>query len=791
MRKAIAYILIISLLAASCSVRRYIPKGDTIYKGSIIHVTKHPDTKDKTKALKKTLKLAVKPTRNKFLFGHPYKVWWWYVIGEPKRETGLKAFLRKKLAEPPVLGSRVNATSSAENMESLMTNLGYFKTTVQGDTFYTGSYFIKANYYAQVQPQYVLDTIEWVQDSSRLMKLLLRDFSRRGLLKKGDPYTLSTITAERERLDIFLKTRGYYFFNPDYLMAYADSTVGNRKVNLLLNIKKSTPEEALQPYTINSITVFPDYSLNAKHLDTSKADAVLFDGLLINDPHKKYKPVLFKQTITYRPGRLYSSRTQNATLNRLINLGPFKFVKNRFEPISDSSSAAIKDSGNFAIMIDTARSTPKKDTAVVLHRLDAYYYLTPAKKKSLQAEIDAFTKENNYVGSQVSVNWKNRNAFRGGEQLAVKVYGGFQTTSGGDSIRNNNFRLGTEVSLKMPRYAIPFFNLKENFFYPPNTNLLLGYEWFKQDLYYTKNLFRFQYDFTWKPDLQTEITVAPVSLSYLQATNITDSFYKQAAQQPSLLTSVYSESTLGSFFSYTHNSGFRSRKNKWYYMASLDLSGNIAGLITGSKGYREKDIFGVPFAQYVKIDFDVHYTRKLPNNYDWANRIQIGLGNPYNNSKLLPYAKLYTIGGSSSIRGFRSRTLGPGSYKTTAADQKYFQLIGGDYKLLLNSELRIPFTKQLGAAVFIDAGNIWTKDTILFGEAGKLSKNFLKEIAVAAGIGIRFDATILLIRADLGIPLRKPFLPENQRWVYNQFNFGSGAWRRENLILNIAIGYPF
>lgn len=226
-------------------------------------------------------------------------------------------------------------------------------------------------------------------------------------------------------------------------------------------------------------------------------------------------------------------------------------------------------------------------------------------------------------------------------------------------------------------------------------------------------------------------------------------------------------------------------------MASLDLSGNLAGLITGAKGYREKSVFGVPFAQYVKIDFDVHYTRKLSNNYDWANRIQIGLGNPYNNSKLLPYAKLYTIGGSSSVRGFRSRTLGPGSYKTTAADQKYFQLIGGDYKLLFNSELRIPFTKQLGAAVFVDAGNIWTKDTILFGEAGKISKNFLNEIAVAAGIGIRFDATILLIRADVGVPLRKPFLPESQRWVFNQFDFGSGGWRRENLILNIAIGYPF
>ncbi len=156
------------------------------------------------------------------------------MIGQPKREKGLKAFLRNKLGEPPVFSSRINAKATAENMQSLMENLGYFHTTVQGDTVNTGSYFTKANYNAQVQPQYTLDKIEWVQDSTELIKLLERDFKRRGLLKTGNPYTLSDITAERDRLDLFLKTRGYYFFNPDYLMAYADSSVGNRKVNLFL-----------------------------------------------------------------------------------------------------------------------------------------------------------------------------------------------------------------------------------------------------------------------------------------------------------------------------------------------------------------------------------------------------------------------------------------------------------------------------------------------------------------------------------------------------------------------------
>jgi outer membrane protein insertion porin family len=97
------------LLATSCSVRRFLPAGERLYSGSTIKVEKDSATSGSKKSLQKTLKLAVTPKANKFLLGQPYKVWWWYKIGEPKKEKGLKAFLRKKLGEPPVLSSRVNA----------------------------------------------------------------------------------------------------------------------------------------------------------------------------------------------------------------------------------------------------------------------------------------------------------------------------------------------------------------------------------------------------------------------------------------------------------------------------------------------------------------------------------------------------------------------------------------------------------------------------------------------------------------------------------------------------------
>jgi len=252
---------------------------------------------------------------------------------------------------------------------------------------------------------------------------------------------------------------------------------------------------------------------------------------------------------------------------------------------------------------------------------------------------------------------------------------------------------------------------------------------------------------------------------------------------------VYAESVLGTYLSFSKFS--EHKKHRWYFNTSIDLSGNVAGLITGAKSYREKKILKAPFAQFVKLDVDLNYTTAAGNKKSLANRFQIGLGLPYHNSKALPFSKLYTIGGASSLRGFNAGTIGPGSLQPSALNRGLYQIIGGDIKLLFNSELRTPITKSLSLAWFADIGNTWTKDTLLFGQPGKISKDFYKEIAFCTGTGLRFDATILVIRADVGIPLRKPFLPENERWVMNKIAFGDSQWRRENLILNIAIGLPF
>ena len=211
MRVWISYILIV-VFAASCSVQKYLPEGELLYRGATINVNRHPDVKTKEKELKNLVEIAAKPRPNKFLLGQPWKVWWWYKIGEPRKTRGLKAFLRNRLGEEPVLSSRINTVSSSENMQSLLSNNGYFFSTVEGDTVNKG-YLARAIYTANVQPQYTLASVEWIKDTSEIKKdLTSEEAQKESILKPGRPYVLDVIKAERTRLDVYLKTKGYYYF---------------------------------------------------------------------------------------------------------------------------------------------------------------------------------------------------------------------------------------------------------------------------------------------------------------------------------------------------------------------------------------------------------------------------------------------------------------------------------------------------------------------------------------------------------------------------------------------------
>ena len=227
----------------------------------------------------------------------------------------------------------------------------------------------------------------------------------------------------------------------------------------------------------------------------------------------------------------------------------------------------------------------------------------------------------------------------------------------------------------------------------------------------------------------------------------------------------------------------------------IDFSGNIIGLLQGASAKEDnyKSILNVRYSQYIKTDQDLRYYIRLggPRVNQWANRLFVGAGFPYGNSIQLPYIKQFYSGGTNSLRGFRARTVGPGTYRPVVDSNSFFPDQTADIKLELNSELRFKIVSILQGALFVDAGNIWLKNESNYKQGAKFTSSFMKELAVDAGIGLRFDLTILVVRTDFAIPLRKPWYPENERWVIDKFDFSSSEWRKENIVFNLAIGMPF
>jgi outer membrane protein insertion porin family len=466
----------------------------------------------------------------------------------------------------------------------------------------------------------------------------------------------------------------------------------------------------------------------------------------------------------FQPNDVYNRTDHNQTLRRLMDLNVYKFVKNRFEPANVDS--------------------PK---------LNVYYYLTPQPEKAIRAEFGANTKSNNLNGSEVSIGFRHRNTFRAAEQMDIRAYVGTEAQFSGSFQGTTTFRVGTEVNFGIPRFIIPFFNFKPKTSYIPRTNIRLGYEALNRRTLYTLNSFRAGFGYLWKESIAQSHELYPIAITYVQPLNITEKYRAEIVNNPTLLHITDTQFVLGSTYQYTFNEQARGleRQNSFYFNGLADISGNVAGLLMGNNGNNEKRLFNLPFSQYLKLELDGRWYRRIGPNNTWANRLVVGYGLPYGNSRQLPYIKQFFTGGNNSIRAFRSRTVGPGTYFAQPTSQGFIPDQTGDIKIEINTEFRPKISGPLYGALFVDAGNIWLANSDPNKPGATFGSNFLKELAMGAGAGIRLDIQLFVLRLDLAFPIRKPWLPEGQRMVINQIRFGDPDWRRENLVFNLAIGYPF
>jgi outer membrane protein assembly factor BamA len=777
-----AFLLV--LLLAGCSAIQMVPEGQVLYTGSEIKLVPEGRVRAKKK-IKELMDANILPKPNTSIFGMRPGLWFFYKAGNPQKK-GLKSFMKNKLGQTPVYMSDIEADRIAELVQAHLINNGYFFTEVTSAVSIKGKKG-SVRYTAHVHRPYRIRDIGYEH-----MDTLFRNIDsvkNKSYIKTRQRYNLERLKAEQQRIEEALENLGFYYFDDRNLIFRADSTVGKRQIDLTLAIEAGTPEKAKRIYRIGKIDVFPDYTLAGDTVSAS-ADTLLVNGFHYIDKKRSYRPETITKVINFRPGKIYRTLDRQYTLQHLMSLGSFKFVDIRFQESPTDSFF-----------------------------LDTKIYLTPQLRKSLRAEFQLVSKSNNFVGPGFTLQFTNRNFLRGSEQFRITGNTSYEVqVSRNTPDPLNSFEVGVESGLSVPRILSPLNIDYPSRRYLPTTEFNLGFRLQQRIGFFRLNSFNLSSGYTWRENTLKTHELYPVDINYVQLGHRSPEFQTLLQRNPFLGHSFQDQFIIGSRYSYTLNTQvdqqrmekFREKefdRSQFYFNGTVDVAGNLMNVLQNKFSSQEGDptrIFGKVYSQFVRGEVDFRYYLNFDKNNRLATRIDIGTGYAYRNSQTLPYIKQFSIGGSNSIRAFPARTVGPGTYNVNdelppenpgeepAGKRAFFVDQRADMKLEGNAELRFNIIKFLKGAVFIDAGNIWLIRDDPARPGGKFNKDrFLDELAVGTGAGLRMDFNYFLLRFDLAFPIRKPYLPQGQRWVLDKIDLASPSWRGDNFILNIAIGYPF
>jgi outer membrane protein insertion porin family len=487
-----------------------------------------------------------------------------------------------------------------------------------------------------------------------------------------------------------------------------DTPVANHQLDITVEVKPETADRARRIYDINNIYIYPNYTLRDTSLMLDKAQP--YRNYFVVQKREYVRDFVFKNVVQFQKGSVYSRTEHNKALNRFVELGPFKFVKNRFE--------------------DVSADTPK---------LNVFYFLTPYQRKSLRFEVAARTTSANFSGTQVNLSWRNRNAFKGAELLTVSLFGSTDVQVSGQNSGYNVYQYGVNTSLSWPRFISPW-NFTNSSAFVPHTTLTLQYAMINRVKLYNLNSFSASFGYQWKQDIRKSHEFNIFNLTYVNAANVTHEYDSivMVTPNPTLKHVIDNQLTFGPSYSYTFtNTMDNYRTNTWYFNGKVSESALLLGLLSGADTLsgKTRKIAGTNYNQYIKLESEVRYYHKTSALSSIAGRFFAGAGLPFGNSTLMPYSQQFFIGGTNSLRGFRARSIGPGSYQPQqqniagTVSNGFFPDESGDIKLEANLEYRPHLFSIVNGALFVDAGNIWNLNSQNGLPGSAFGKNFLNQIS--------------------------------------------------------------
>lgn len=765
--------LFVLIIFNACSPTRNIPDHNYYLKENKIKL-------DKPVVDPYDLYTLAKPITNRKFFDmikFKVRIYSMFDGGKPRK---YKNFMKRNFGEAPILLDTNFTFYSASQMKMFMKNNGYFNSEVN-ILIDTAKKSATVNYTIKTGEPYTLQKKDFDIPDSTIRNIVLSD-STSSLLKIGSNYNTSLLGRERDRIIGVLRDSGYYNFPREHVSYLIDTNYNCNQFSLIINISnpysiKDSIELQHKQYLIGKVSLYAEHNpLNSQNqyqnsyrfLSREYGDTIYYPYYLHFNEKLNFNPKILGQAVVIKSGEKYSLRQANMTFNRLNDLRNFQYINISFQELPDSINAQNE---NF---------------------LDCHIYFNPSKQYEYGVETK-ITNSGGNPGAGLDFFLFNRNAFKRAQILTYRMGGGFEAQRLlGEEMNEdkklfifNTLELSSSISLEIPSFVFPirtFLNKKQ---YRPKTLLRLAAN-YQQRPDYNRFVGNFSFGYEWRQSREIRHQLFPIDINSVKI-NPDSSFLAVLNQFNKRVKEQYSDHLVfASKYSFIYTNQKQTEQKSYSYVRiNFESVGNVLNTYNYIAGGNKNDndqylLFGIPYANYVSTDIDLRHYYKFTEETMLAMRANFGIGIPLINSFAIPFEKSFFLGGANSMRGWRMRTLGPGSYKSVTNFEQT-----GDLKLETNIELRFPIWSYFKGAFFADAGNVWLmRENLTIPDGHFQTQRFYKELAVDAGLGLRMDFSFFIIRFDGALKIHDPSKDLGQRWRFDEISF-------KNVMMNFAIGYPF
>ena len=787
---------------ASCISTKDVPDDDQLFVG-LAKITydgnenqnQNENYKHHLDDTKAEVEAALATAPNGALFGSSYYhvpfSWRLWVFNKYSgKESKFAKWMTKSFGRPPVLMSTVNPALRASVAQSVLKNNGFLRASVAYEPVTRKNPKKgKIAYHVRLDSLFTFDSIAYVGFPD-MPRHLIDSTAAEAYIQRGTPFSVGALENERSRIGTLLRNNGYYYYNPTYVNYLADTIAVENRAQLRLQLSDGLPPEAMRQWYIGNTDILFRRTMREQLTDSIRRRSL---HILFNGKNPPIRPRVVLKDMRLRPRQLYSYEKHQETVAKLNATSVFSSVDLQLTP-RDNDTLDLRMTCTFDKSYD-------------------FYFESTLNGRTIGR-----------YGPEAKVGFTRRNTFRGAEKLDVNLHGSYEWQKSG-SENMNSYQYGFDASIEFPRIIAPFYNSDRvrrgsdgrprrprRFISTPTTLAKVSTDVIRRPSYYKMHIASGEWTYRWQSSPQSSHEFSPLTLKYQYMNSSTANFDTILATNPYLIATMSDHFIPKMRYTYLYTSPSTLRHPiRWE--TTVEESGNGMALydvlIQGHDwNQKDKTFFKNPYAQFVRVETDLVKTWMLSTHSSLVGHLNAGVMYSYGNtdSDDTPFSEKFYAGGANSIRAFTVRGVGPGAFAGIPGNRQFAYILqNGDLKLVANLEYRTRLFGNLGAALFVDIGNVWNWEDIRFDdedddpEDAEVSQTLNKwfenthlrlsrladQLALGTGAGLRYDLGFLVVRIDWGLALHVPYADARDRYFLNWNHF------RDAQALHFAIGYPF